>query len=128
MQPGGHVGDIGHAIQQFAEAKGYGVVRQFAGHGIGKVFHGPPTISHTGEPGAGERIEPGMTFTVEPMINLGDWRCVVLADHWTVVTVDRCLSAQFEHTLTVTEDGIDILTLGEGQSLDLSMPPIEAQS
>ncbi|MDA1194134.1 MAG: type I methionyl aminopeptidase [Planctomycetota bacterium] len=120
VKPGGHVGDIGHAIQRFAEGRGHGVVRQFAGHGIGTIFHGPPTISHVGRRGEGELFEPGMTFTVEPMINLGDWRCQILADHWTVVTVDGSLSAQFEHTVTVTEDGVEVLTLAEGATFDLN--------
>jgi methionyl aminopeptidase len=122
VRPGGHLGDIGHAIQSFAEARGHSVVRQFAGHGIGKVFHGPPTISHTGQPGHGEELVPGMTFTIEPMINAGDWRCTVLSDQWTAVTIDGSLSAQFEHTVTVTEDGVEILTLGDGQTLDLTVP------
>ncbi|MCA9314659.1 MAG: type I methionyl aminopeptidase [Planctomycetes bacterium] len=121
VRPGAHVGDIGHAIQTFAEARGHGVVRTYAGHGIGKVFHGPPTISHVGDPGTGEVFVPGMTFTVEPMINMGDWRCMTLSDHWTVVTADRSLSAQFEHTVSVTEDGVDILTLSPGATLDLGV-------
>ena len=117
VKPGVTTGDIGFAIQSFAEGKGHSVVRQFAGHGIGKIFHGPPTISHYGRPGQGTVLQPGMTFTVEPMINVGDWPCDVLADHWTAVTKDRSLSAQFEHTVTVTEDGVEILTLPEGESL-----------
>jgi methionyl aminopeptidase len=121
VKPGNHVGDIGHAIQTFAEAQGHSVVRQFAGHGIGRVFHGPPSISHTGRPGEGAELVPGMTFTIEPMINAGDWRCTVLADAWTAITVDRALSAQFEHTVTVTEDGVEILTLPEGATLDLTV-------
>ncbi|MDF1700998.1 MAG: type I methionyl aminopeptidase [Planctomycetota bacterium] len=119
VKPGGHVGDIGHAIQRFAEGRGHSVVRQFAGHGIGTIFHGPPTISHVGRRGDGEMFLPGMTFTVEPMINMGDWRCQILGDHWTVVTVDQSLSAQFEHTVTVTEDGVEVLTLSEGATFDL---------
>jgi methionyl aminopeptidase len=121
VKPGGHVGDIGHVIQKFAEGRGHSVVRQFAGHGIGRIFHAPPTISHVGSPGTGERFVPGMTFTVEPMINTGDWRCQILDDHWTVVTIDRSLSAQFEHTVTVTETGVEVLTLAEGRTLDLSL-------
>jgi methionyl aminopeptidase len=120
VRPGAHTGDIGHAIQVFAEGRGHSVVRQFAGHGIGTIFHGPPTISHVGHRGQGELLLPGMTFTVEPMINMGDWRCQILSDHWTVVTIDHSLSAQFEHTVTVTEDGVEILTLGEGETFDLS--------
>jgi len=121
VRPGGHVGDIGAAIAEFAHARGHSVVTQYAGHGIGRVFHAPPTISHVGRAGEGEELLPGMTFTVEPMINMGDWRCQTLADHWTVVTADRSLSAQFEHTVTVTEDGVEVLTLGEGRTLDLSV-------
>ncbi len=121
VKPGGHVGDIGHAIQVFAEGRGHSVVRQFAGHGIGQIFHGPPTISHVGRRGEGEMFVPGMTFTVEPMLNMGDWRCQILGDHWTVVTIDHSLSAQFEHTLTVTETGVEILTLAEGDTFDLSV-------
>lgn len=120
VRPGATVGDIGHACQRFAEGRGHAVVRQFAGHGIGRIFHGLPTISHVGKPGQGMELVPGMTFTVEPMLNVGDWRCDVLADHWTVVTADHSLSAQFEHTVTVTEDGVEVLTLSEGQTFDLS--------
>jgi len=121
VRPGARTGDIGHAIQRYAESRGHSVVRQFAGHGVGRVFHGPPTISHTGRPGEGEILVPGMTFTIEPMINGGDWRCAILPDHWTAVTVDGSLSAQFEHTVTVTEDGVEVLTLGEGERLDLTV-------
>ncbi len=119
VKPGAHIGDIGAAIVEYAHAQGHEVVTQFAGHGIGRIFHGPPTISHVGRRGEGLELKPGMTFTVEPMINMGDWRCQILADHWTVVTVDHSLSAQFEHTVTVTEDGVDILTLAEGATVDL---------
>ncbi len=121
VKPGGHVGDIGAAIQRFAEGRGHSVVREFAGHGIGRIFHGAPTVSHVGRRGHGEPFVPGMTFTIEPMINSGDWRCQMLADHWTVVTADHSLSAQFEHTVTVTEDGVEILTLPEGETFDLSL-------
>ncbi len=119
VRPGNRLGDIGYAIQSFAESKGHSVVRQFAGHGIGKIFHGPPTISHTGLPGTGLELEPGMTFTIEPMINQGHWRCEVLPDHWTAITCDHSLSAQFEHTVVVTEDGVDVLTLRDGETFDL---------
>ncbi len=119
VRPGAHVGDIGAAIVEYAHARGHSVVTQFAGHGIGRIFHGPPTISHAGRRGQGLELRPGMTFTVEPMINMGDWRCQILADHWTAVTVDHSLSAQFEHTVTVTEDGVEVLTLGEGRTLAL---------
>lgn len=116
VRPGGRIGDIGHAIQQFAEARGYSVVRQFSGHGIGRQFHTEPVILHYGKRGTGARIESGMTFTIEPMINLGDWRCCVLDDGWTAVTADGSLSAQFEHTLLVTEDGVEVLTLGRNET------------
>lgn len=112
VRPGARLGDIGHAIQSFVEGLGYSVVRQFAGHGIGRVFHGQPTIAHYGKKGDGLLLEPGMTFTIEPMVNVGDWRCVMLDDGWTALTADGLLSAQFEHTITVTADGYDILTRG----------------
>ena len=115
VRPGGRTGEIGHAIQAFVEARGYSVVREFCGHGIGRVFHTAPTILHLGEPGTGERLLPGMTFTIEPMINLGDWRCRILDDGWTAVTADASLSAQFEHTVLVTDSGVDVLTLGRNE-------------
>ena len=121
VRAGGTTGDIGHAIQRYAEPRGHGVVRAFAGHGVGRIFHGPPTISHVGRPGQGDRLEPGMTFTIEPMLNMGTYACSILSDHWTAVTNDGLPSAQFEHTLVVTEDGADILTLGEGRTLDLTV-------
>jgi len=110
IRPGGHVGDIGHAIQRHAEAHGYSVVRQFGGHGVGLQFHEEPHIPHFGNPGTGPMLQPGMVFTVEPMINEGNWRVRVLPDGWTAVTVDGRLSAQFEHTVAVTDDGVDVLT------------------
>jgi methionyl aminopeptidase len=116
IRPGGRIGDIGHAIQTFAEAQGYSVVREFTGHGIGRCFHGPPAVLHYGTPGTGEVLLPGMTFTVEPMINLGHWKTQILDDGWTAVTIDGSLSAQFEHTLLVTEDGVEVLTLGAGEA------------
>jgi methionyl aminopeptidase len=112
VKPGRRTGDIGHAIQSFAEPQGYAVVREFTGHGVGRIFHTAPSILHFGKPGTGELIEPGMTFTVEPMINLGHWKTEILEDGWTAVTIDGSLSAQFEHTLLVTEDGVEVLTLG----------------
>ena len=112
VKPGATVGDIGHAIQTFVEGRGYSVVRQFAGHGVGKIFHGPPTIAHYGKKGHGLAFEPGMSFTIEPMVNVGDWRCVMLDDGWTAVTADGTLSAQFEHTLVVTETGVEVFTGG----------------
>lgn len=112
VRVGGRVGDIGASIQKHAESHGYSVVKDFVGHGIGRVFHEDPQIMHYGVAGKGLRLEPGMTFTVEPMINMGDWRIKVLRDGWTAVTLDRSLSAQFEHTIAIHEDGsVEILTL-----------------
>jgi methionyl aminopeptidase len=116
VKPGARTGDIGHAIQHFAEGRGYQVVREFTGHGIGRLFHTAPSILHYGKPGTGEPLLPGMTFTIEPMINLGDWRTKILEDGWTAVTVDGLLSAQFEHTVLVTEDGVEVLTLGKDET------------
>ncbi len=110
VRPGATLGDIGSAIQEVAERAGFSVVRDFCGHGIGKVFHASPSVLHYGEAGLGMRLRPGMFFTIEPMINAGDWPTKVLADGWTAVTRDRSLSAQFEHTLAVTEDGFEIFT------------------
>ncbi len=115
VRPGGATGDIGHAIQQFAESQGYGVVREFTGHGTGRIFHTAPTIFHYGKPGSGEPLVAGMTFTIEPMINLGHWKTEILEDRWTAVTADGSLSAQFEHTVLVTPSGVEPLTLGEGE-------------
>lgn len=112
VKPGSRVGDIGAAIQSHAEANGFSVVRDFVGHGIGKIFHEDPQIFHYGQKGVGQRLEPGMVFTIEPMINEGDWRTRVKKDGWTAVTIDGTLSAQFEHTLAIRSDWtIDILTL-----------------
>lgn len=111
IRPGAKTGDIGHAIQAFAEQERTSVVRDFCGHGLGLVFHDTPNILHYGEPGTGAELRPGMLFTVEPMINLGRPHVKVLADGWTAVTRDRSLSAQFEHTVGVTEDGVEIFTL-----------------
>ena len=110
VRPGARLGDIGAAIQEFAEARGCSVVRDFVGHGIGRIFHDEPKVSHYGTRGRGKRLQTGMTFTIEPMINLGTWEVKVLADEWTAVTLDGRLSAQFEHTVLVTEDGAEILT------------------
>jgi methionyl aminopeptidase len=126
VRPGGTTGDIGYAIQSFVEPRGYSVVRQFSGHGIGRIFHTAPAILHYGRPGTGEQLLPGMTFTIEPMINLGDWRCHILKqDGWTAVTVDGSLSAQFEHTVLVTETGVEVLTLGANEALAIEPPPSE---
>jgi methionyl aminopeptidase len=111
VKPGNTFGDIGHAIQTLAESQRFSVVRDFCGHGLGRVFHAPPSVMHYGKPGTGPVLEPGMFFTIEPMINAGTWEIKVLADDWTAVTRDRSLSAQFEHTLGVTETGYEIFTL-----------------
>lgn len=111
VRPGGHLGDIGHAIQSFAEGQRCSVVRDFCGHGLGQVFHDVPNILHYGARGEGPVLEPGMLFTIEPMINLGKPHVKVLSDGWTAVTRDRSLSAQFEHTVGVTETGVEVFTL-----------------
>ena len=110
VRPGVTLGDIGHAIQTCAEGQRCSVVREYCGHGIGRVFHEPPQILHYGHPGDGLELAPGMTFTIEPMINLGKRHTRLLPDNWTVITRDRSLSAQWEHTLAVTETGVDVLT------------------
>ena len=110
-RPGATLGDVGHAIQQFVEAQGYSVVREYCGHGIGREFHEDPQVLHYGKPGEGLTLLPGMCFTVEPMVNAGKRFIKLLPDGWTVVTKDRSLSAQWEHTILVTEDGHEILTL-----------------
>ena len=104
VRPGATLGDIGHAIQQHAEANNFSVVREYCGHGIGRVFHEDPQVLHYGEPGTGLELEPGMTFTIEPMINAGKRHVRLLPDGWTVVTKDHSLSAQWEHTVLVTAD------------------------
>jgi methionyl aminopeptidase len=111
VKPGATLGDVGHAIQTYAESFGFSVVRDFCGHGIGQVFHAPPNVVHFGRPGEGLVLEPGMFFTIEPMINVGKYHVTILQDGWTAVTKDRSLSAQFEHTLAVTETGHEIFTL-----------------
>jgi len=110
LKPGLKLGDIGHEIQTYVEEKGYSVVKDFCGHGIGTVFHEPPNILHYGEKNTGIELNPGMTFTIEPMINAGKYDVKVLSDGWTAVTKDRSLSAQFEHTLGITENGYEIFT------------------
>ena len=111
VRPGARLGDIGHAIQSFAEGERCSVVRDFCGHGIGQVFHDSPNVVHYGEPGEGLELREGMIFTIEPMINLGTWQVKLMKDGWTAITKDRSLSAQFEHTLGVTADGSEIFTL-----------------
>jgi methionyl aminopeptidase len=111
VRPGARLGDIGHAIQQHAEGSGFSVVREYCGHGIGRQFHEDPQVLHYGEPGTGVEVTPGMTFTVEPMINAGARETRLLADGWTVVTRDHSLSAQWEHTVLVTATGHEVLTV-----------------
>ncbi len=111
VKPGATLGDIGHAIQKHAEKNRYSIVREFCGHGIGKNFHEDPHVMHFGKPGEGAELEPGMIFTIEPMLNIGKRHMKVLKDGWTAVTKDRSLSAQWEHTILVTDDGHEILTL-----------------
>lgn len=111
VQPGSRIGDIGAAIQEYAESHGFSVVRDFVGHGINTVFHTAPQIPHYGTPGKGKKLRSGMVFTIEPMINEGTWEAQVLDDGWTAITKDGKLSAQFEHTIAVTDQGVDILTL-----------------
>ncbi|RMG29214.1 MAG: type I methionyl aminopeptidase [Gammaproteobacteria bacterium] len=118
VRPGVRLGDIGHAIQKYVEAHDYSVVREYCGHGIGRAFHEEPQVLHYGRPGTGMELVPGMTFTIEPMVNAGRRHSKVLADGWTVVTKDRSLSAQWEHTVLVTEDGFEVLTLAPGETLD----------
>lgn len=110
VKPGGKIGDIGAAIQEYAESQGFSVVRDFVGHGISRIFHTAPQVPHYGDRGKGKRLRPGMVFTIEPMINEGTYEIEVLADEWTAVTKDRKLSAQYEHMVAVTEDGVEILT------------------
>ncbi|MEM9276905.1 MAG: type I methionyl aminopeptidase [Cyanobacteria bacterium P01_F01_bin.143] len=113
VKPGARLGDIGAAIQECAEPQGFSVVRDFVGHGISRIFHTAPQVPHYGVRGKGKKLKPGMVFTIEPMINEGTHEAVVLEDGWTALTVDRKLSAQFEHTIAVTTDGVEILTLRE---------------
>ncbi len=117
VRPGVHLGDIGHAIQKHAEAHRYSVVREYCGHGIGEVFHEDPQVLHWGSPGTREELVPGMTFTIEPMINAGKYKTRLLPDGWTVKTRDRSLSAQWEHTILVTDDGFDVLTCLPGHEI-----------
>lgn len=123
VKPGAHFGDIGHAIQSYVEGQRFSVVRDFCGHGIGRVFHAPPNVLHFGRRGDGPRLEPGMFFTIEPMVNAGRADVKVLDDGWTAVTRDRSLSAQFEHMVGVTETGCEIFTLSPA---GLFKPPYPA--
>jgi methionyl aminopeptidase len=117
VRPGGCLGDIGATIQEFAEGRGYSIVREFCGHGIGKQFHEEPQVLHYGNFGEGVKIKKGMTFTIEPMINMGRRDLRILPDKWTAVTIDGMISAQFEHTLLVTDDGYEVLTRLEGKTV-----------
>ncbi|MDR2215859.1 MAG: type I methionyl aminopeptidase, partial [Nevskiaceae bacterium] len=113
VQPGARLGDVGYAVQALTESEGFSVVREYCGHGIGRVYHEDPQVLHYGNAGSGTVLRPGMTFTVEPMINAGKRHVQLLKDGWTVVTKDHSLSAQWEHTVLVTETGHEVLTLGQ---------------
>jgi len=115
VRPGAKLGDIGHVIQKHVERNGFSVVREYCGHGIGREFHEDPQVNHFGQPGTGVELLPGMCFTIEPMVNAGKAGIREMPDAWTVVTKDHSLSAQWEHTLLVTEDGFEVLTLRDGK-------------
>ena len=117
VKPGAHLGDIGHAIQTYAESQNCSVVREYCGHGIGQGFHEEPQVLHYGKAGTGVELEPGMIFTIEPMLNAGKRHVKLMKDNWTVVTKDHSPSAQWEHTILVTEDGHEVLTRLEGDEL-----------
>ena len=119
VKPGATLGDIGHAIQTYAESERFSVVREYCGHGIGQIYHEDPQVLHYGKPGEGFRLQEGMTFTIEPMVNAGARHTKLLPDGWTVVTKDKSLSAQWEHTVAVTRDGVEILTRLPGDDNDL---------
>ena len=121
VKPGSTIGDIGHVIQQYVESERFGVVREYCGHGIGTVFHDEPQVLHYGQGNSGMILEEGMTFTIEPMVNGGDWKTKLLGDKWTVVTKDHSLSAQYEHTLLVTKTGVEILTARPEEDLSRFM-------
>jgi len=122
VRPGAALGDIGHAIQSYVEANRFSVVRDFCGHGIGRGFHEAPNVLHFGRPGQGPELKPGMFFTIEPMVNAGRYEVKVLDDGWTAVTRDRSLSAQFEHMVGVTEDGVEVFTFSPA---GLHKPPYD---
>jgi len=122
VKPGATLGDIGHAIQDYAEANRFSVVRDFCGHGLGRIFHEPPSVLHYGRSGDGMVLKEGMFFTIEPMINAGRYEVKVLADGWTAVTRDKSLSAQFEHSIGVTKDGFEIFT---SSPAGLDQPPYD---
>jgi methionyl aminopeptidase len=123
VRPGAHLGDVGHVIQRHAEGNGFSIVREFCGHGIGRRFHEEPQVLHYGRPGTGLKLQPGMIFTVEPMVNAGRPGIRGLADGWTIVTADHSLSAQWEHTVLVTDDGFEVLTVSGGTP---PPPPLDA--
>ena len=116
VRPGATVGDIGHAVQKFVESHNYSVVREYCGHGIGREFHEEPQILHYGTAGTGAKLREGMCFTIEPMVNAGKQQVKLRPDGWTVITKDRSLSAQYEHTLLVTADGVEVLTLRKDET------------
>jgi len=118
VKPGTQLGDIGAVIQSYAESRGFSVVREYCGHGIGRGFHEDPQVMHYGKAGTGVTLQEGMTFTIEPMINAGKRQVKLLKDNWTVVTKDHSLSAQWEHTLLVTADGYEVLTLRKDESIE----------
>lgn len=115
VRPGATLGDIGHAIQSYVESNGYSVVREYCGHGVGQEMHEEPQVLHYGKPGEGAVLREGMVFTIEPMVNQGDSRTKIKKDGWTVVTRDKQLSAQWEHTVAVTADGVEVLTLRQDE-------------
>lgn len=117
VKPGARLGDIGHAVQTVVEKNGFSVVRDYCGHGIGRIFHEDPQVLHYGRPGTGIELEEGMTFTIEPMVNAGRHETRLLPDGWTVVTKDHSLSAQWEHTVLVTKDGVEVLTRRSEETL-----------
>lgn len=117
VRPGATLGDVGYAIQRHAEAAGFSVVQEYCGHGIGREMHEPPQVLHFGRPNTGLQLQPGMTFTIEPMINQGKRKTKTKKDGWTVVTADKKLSAQWEHTVLVTETGVEVLTIREGEEI-----------
>jgi methionyl aminopeptidase len=123
VKPGAKTGDIGHAIQAYVESMRCSVVRDFCGHGVGKVFHDAPNILHFGQPGTGELLRPGMFFTIEPMVNLGKYPVKLLSDGWTAVTRDKSLSAQCEHSVAVTETGYEVFTLSPA---GIFKPPVQS--
>ena len=115
-QPGNRIGDISAAVQEYGESRGYGVVREYVGHGVGRFLHEDPQVPNYGQAGRGPLLRPGMCIAIEPMLNLGDWKTAVLDDQWTVVTADRRLSSHFEHTIAIDEDGPVVLTVPDPEA------------